>query len=275
MVELRFPKRFVWGLATSAYQIEGAVDEDGRGESIWDRYCATPGRVDGGATGAVACDHYHRGAEDVALLSDLGAGAYRFSTSWARVLPGGRGPLDFIRPDDIATAAEPIDFLGVNYYHPRTVRLTPGYDVGWQVIERPDSATFTAMGWQIAPEMLTELLARLSRDHPGVPLLITENGAALEDEVSGDGRVHDPVRVDFLRRHFAAAHEAIAAGVDLRGYFVWSFMDNFEWAMGYRPRFGVVYVDYDTQRRIPKDSARLVRDVFTRNALVVEGAGGP
>jgi beta-glucosidase len=185
------------------------------------------------------------------------------------------GPLDVIEQDDIAAAAEPIDFLGVNYYHPRTVRLTPGHDVGWQVIERPDNATFTAMGWQIAPDMLTELLVRLRDDYPAVPLLITENGAALEDAVSGDGRVHDPVRVDYLRRHFAAAHRAITAGADLRGYFVWSFMDNFEWAMGYRPRFGVVYVDYDTQARIPKDSAHLVRDVFTRNALAPDdGTGG-
>jgi beta-glucosidase len=146
--------------------------------------------------------------------------------------------------------------------------------VGWQVIERPDDAPVTAMGWQIAPDMLTELLLRLTADHPGVPLWITENGAALEDEISDDGGVHDPVRVDFLHRHFVAAHRAITAGADLRGYFVWSLMDNFEWALGYRPRFGVVYVDFDTQQRIPKDSARFVRDVFTRNAVAPAPEGG-
>ncbi|HSK95151.1 MAG TPA: GH1 family beta-glucosidase [Euzebyales bacterium] len=449
MDDLRFPDGFVWGLATSAYQIEGAVAEDGRGESIWDRFCRMPGRVADDATGDVACDHYHRADDDVALLADLGVGAYRFSISWSRVQPNGGGPanrrgldfydrlvdlllerdiaatvtlnhwdmpqalqdaggwtardtvdrfteyatavfdrlgdrvarwithnepwcvsllgywrgvqapgirgdlraaltaahhlhlahgaavrafrgqggtgeigitlnlaphrphtdsdadrgavvlsdgyfnrwfldpvlrgsypadmvdhythlvgqLDFFRPGDIATAAERIDFLGVNYYQPRTVRLTPGEDLGWRVIERPDDAPVTAMGWQIAPDMLTELLVRLATDYPDVPLLITENGAALEDAVSVDGMVHDPVRIDFLHRHFVAAHRAVAAGVDLRGYFVWSLMDNFEWALGYRPRFGVVYVDFDTLRRIPKDSAGFVREVFTRNAV--------
>jgi len=127
------------------------------------------------------------------------------------------------------------------------------------------------MGWEIAPGGLTGLLVRLARDYPGTPLFVTENGVALEDRLSDDGAVHDPVRVDFLRDHFVAAHRAIAAGADLRGYFVWSFMDNFEWALGYRPRFGVVYVDYGTLRRIPKDSARFVREVFTRNAVRPDG----
>jgi beta-glucosidase len=125
----------------------------------------------------------------------------------------------------------------------------------------------SATGEPIAPDMLTELLVRLSEDYRGVPLLVTENGVALEDRISIDGQIHDPVRIDFLRRHFIAAHRAIAAGADLRGYFVWSFMDNFEWALGYRPRFGVVYVDFDTLERIPKHSAGFIRDVFTRNAV--------
>ena len=461
--ELQFPEGFVWGLATSAYQIEGAVDEDGRGESVWDRFCRTPGRVADGATGDVACDHYHRVADDVELLADLGVDAYRFSASWARVMPDGRtenpagldfydrlvdlllardiaptltlnhwdlpqalqdeggwtvpatadrfaeyaavmyerlgdrvarwithnepwcvamlgywrgvqapgisgdlpaalaaahhlhrghgaavrafragdavgeigitlnlaphyphtdtaadrravvlsdgyfnrwfldpvlrgrypddlvdhyrglvGPLEALESDamgevgfdpaEVAAAAEPIDFLGVNYYQPRTVRLTPGDDLGWEVIERPAGAAVTAMGWQIEPEGLTDLLLRLATDHRGLPLYVTENGAALTDEPDEHGDVHDPVRVDFLRRHFVAAHEAIERGAPLRGYYVWSFMDNFEWALGYRPRFGVVYVDYDTQQRVPKDSARFLREVAARNA--VPKAGG-
>jgi beta-glucosidase len=177
------------------------------------------------------------------------------------------GPLGFIRPGDTAAAAPGIDFLGVNYYHRRVVRLTPGHDLGWEVIERGSGGPTTSMGWEIAPDGLTELLARLAEDYPGTPLFVTENGAALEDRLDDDGMVRDPVRVDFLRDHFVAAHRAIQAGADLRGYYVWSFMDNFEWALGYRPRFGVVYVDFDTQRRIPKDSARFVREVFTRNAV--------
>ena len=457
MENLPFPDGFTWGLATSAYQIEGAAREDGRGESIWDRFCHTPGRVADGATGDVACDHYHRADGDVALLADIGVDAYRFSVSWARVMPDGTGPanalgldfydrlvdllaeagiaptvtlnhwdmpqalqdhggwtspdsvgwfadyanavfdrlgdrvplwithnepwcvamlgywrgvqapgitgdlraalaaahhlhlshgeavrayraagrsgqigitlnlaphrahtdsdddrravqlsdgyfnrwfldpvlrgvypedmlahytelvgpLDMLEGGDIATADADVDFLGVNYYQPRTVRLTPGDDLGWQVIERPAGARVTAMGWQIAPEGLADLLGDLTRDYPGVPLYITENGAALEDEVGDDGQVHDPVRVDFLQRHFAAAHRAIAAGADLRGYFVWSFMDNFEWALGYRPRFGVVYVDFDTQERIPKDSAAFIREVFADNAVPAPSAPSP
>jgi beta-glucosidase len=155
------------------------------------------------------------------------------------------------------------------------VRATPGHDLGWQVLEQGSGGPTTDIGWEIVPEGLTELLVRLSRDYPGTPLMVTENGAALHDQLSADGRVADPVRVAYLRDHFAAAHRAIAAGADLRGYFVWSFLDNLEWALGYRPRFGVVYVDYPTQRRIPKDSARLVRRVFTSNAVPADGRGAP
>jgi beta-glucosidase len=123
------------------------------------------------------------------------------------------------------------------------------------------------MGWRIQPEAFPELLLRVHRDHPGVPLLITENGAAFDDEPGADGAVHDPDRITYLRDHLAAVHRAIALGVDVRGYFVWSLMDNFEWAWGYAKRFGIVHVDYATQRRTPKDSALWYRDVIKRNAL--------
>jgi beta-glucosidase len=176
----------------------------------------------------------------------------------------------FVRGDDLATIAQPIDFLGVNYYSTATVRMWDGKsekatndghrDVGgsaWpgsrDVEFLEQAGPFTAMGWNIAPEALEELLVSLSAEFPQLPLVITENGAAFDD-VERDGRVHDADRIDYLRRHLTAAHRARARGVDLRGYLVWSFLDNFEWSYGYSKRFGVVRVDYETQERIVKDS---------------------
>jgi beta-glucosidase len=443
---LEFPAGFVWGTATAAYQIEGAVREGGRGPSIWDTFAGTPGKVYGGHTGAVACDHYHRYVEDVALMAELGLGAYRFSVAWPRIQPDGSGPanpagLDFYDrlvdellargvapivtlyhwdlpqaledrggwtsrdtalrfaeyaaacharlgdrvdtwttlnepwcsaflghaagihapglvdtraafeamhhlllghglaarelraagagevgvtlnlapvsgpdaeavaivdglqnrlfldpllrgsyPADVVRMAErftdwsfvdagdleiigaPIDLLGVNYYHPLAVRPRPGQPAspaypgsdGVAFVE-PDGP-LTAMGWAIEPAGLTELLTALARDYPPVPLLVTENGAAFDDQLAGD-EVHDVQRIGFLDAHFRAAHAAIEAGVDLRGYLVWSLLDNFEWAEGYRQRFGLVYVDYATQRRLPKASARWFAGVARRNRL--------
>ncbi|WP_084958674.1 GH1 family beta-glucosidase [Thermoactinospora rubra] len=440
-----FPDGFVWGAATAAYQIEGAAREDGRGPSIWDTFCRTPGRVAGGHTGDVACDHYHRYAQDVALMRELGLGAYRFSVSWPRVQPDGSGPanprgLDFydrlvdrllaagiapyatlyhwdlpqpledhggwpsrdtahrfadyaalvhgrlgdrvrtwitvnepwvaaflgygngvhapgrtdpadalraahhlllghglaasllrtagageialtlnlapvigdeeaaaradillnrqfldpalrgsyppdllevvervaglghVRDGDLALINQPLDLVGVNYYNPCYVASRPGQpaDPAWPGSEGiafvdPGGPT-TAMGWPIAPDGLTRLLVRLSRDYSGVGLLVTENGAAFDDVVV-DGRVHDPERLAYLDGHLRAAHAAIAGGADLRGYLVWSLLDNFEWAEGYRRRFGIVHVDYATQRRLPKDSALWYRGVIERNGL--------
>ena len=122
----------------------------------------------------------------------------------------------------------------------------------------------TEMGWEIDPTGLYDLLMRVSRDYPGVPLYITENGAAFADETATDGEVHDPDALAYLDGHFRAAHRAIADGADLRGYFVWSLMDNFEWAYGYYKRFGLVYVDFETLERTPKDSAQLVREGHAR-----------
>ena len=424
-----FPDDFVWGAATAAYQIEGAVAEDGRGESIWDRFCATPGKVRAGDTGAVACDFYHRYPDDIALMRELGLGAFRFSIAWPRILPGGRGRVneagldfydrlvddllaaglqpfptlyhwdlpqvlqdeggwaarttaeafvEYVEPvvarlgdrvghwtthnepwvvawlghswgihapghaseqeavdvahhlllshgwatelirreapgakvgivlnlehvdpatdseadlaaaremdgranrwfldpifrasypedvpfsppvlgGDLETIAARIDFLGVNNYFRFVVRD------GLEVVETP-GATRTDMGWEIHPASLTELLVRVARDYAPPSIFITENGAAFADVRTHDGGVHDLERVDFLATHIDAVAAARAQGAPVDGYFVWSFLDNFEWAMGYSKRFGLVYVDYPTLERIPKDSFHWYRERIT------------
>jgi beta-glucosidase len=451
---LRFPDGFVWGSATAAYQIEGAVREDGRGPSIWDTFSRTPGRVYAGHTGDIACDHYHRYAGDVALMADLGLQSYRYSISWPRIQPDGTGPanpagLDFydrltdellgkgiepvvtlyhwdlpqtlqdrggwtsretaealaayaeivytrlgdrvhtwttlnepwcsaylgygsgrhapgvsdpaavfqavhhlllghglaaralraagarsvgitlnpasilpldpdnaadreaarivdglhnrifldpllrgrypddmrehmarfidlsiIRDGDEETINAPIDVLGVNFYTPTYVFAKPGQPATAEnpgtegVGFRPPVGPVTDMNWQIEPAALTRLLERIHTDYDGIPILITENGAAYPDGPAAEtGRVHDTKRIDYLDDHLRACHEAISRGVNLRGYFVWSLMDNFEWAEGYAKRFGIVHVDYATQARVAKDSARWYQDVIRRNGL--------
>ncbi|GAA1206457.1 GH1 family beta-glucosidase [Rhodoglobus aureus] len=183
----------------------------------------------------------------------------------------------FVHEGDLASIHQPLDFLGVNYYSTVTVQMWDGLTVRsnndghknmggspWpgsrdvEFLEQP--GPYTAMGWNIAPDGLEELLVDLHERFSDLPLMITENGAAFDDEVT-DGRVHDPDRVDYLNRHFTAAHRAIERGVDLRGYLVWSLLDNFEWGFGYSKRFGIVRVDYDTQERILKDSGRWVSEV--------------
>jgi beta-glucosidase len=453
--ELRFPDGFVWGAATAAYQIEGAARDDGRGPSIWDTFSRTPGKVFAGHTGDVACDHYHRYEDDVALKAELGLKAYRFSIAWPRVQPDGTGPvnprgLDFydrltdallargidpivtlyhwdlpqalgdrggwtaretaehfatyatavyrrlgdrvrtwttlnepwcsaylgygsgvhapgesdagaafaavhhlllghglaaralraagarvvgitlnpadVRPADPDSAADaaavrlvdglqnrifldpltgagypddvlehvsrlveptflrdgdekliaaPIDLLGINYYAPTYVAGRPdgaGGGGAFPGTERaveflPPTGPLTEMGWMIEPAGLTRLLVRIATDYPGLPLLITENGGAFPDVPGPDGQVNDADRIAYLDGHLRAAHDAIGRGVDLRGYLVWSLLDNFEWAEGYRKRFGIVHVDYLTQRRTPKASARWYQGVISRNGL--------
>jgi beta-glucosidase len=450
---LSFPDGFVWGAATAAYQIEGAANEDGRGPSIWDTFSRTPGKVFAGHTGDVACDHYHRYADDVALMAGLGLASYRFSISWPRIQPDGTGPvntrgldfydrltdeligqgidpvvtlyhwdlpqalearggwtvretaeafaeyaqivygrlgdrvktwttlnepwcsaylgyasgrhapgitdpasafkavhhlllghglaatalraagaqtvsitlnpaavlpldpansadldaarivdglhnrifldpmlkgeypadmlahmerftdLDFIRDGDTALIKAPIDVLGVNFYQPTYVSARPGEPGSAEspgtegIAFRKPVGPVTDMNWQIEPAGLTRLLERLHTDY-GVPLMITENGAAYPDGPSGEtGAVHDTNRIEYLDGHLRACHDAISHGVDLRGYFVWSLLDNFEWSEGYAKRFGIVHVDYATQSRLPKDSARWYADVIRRNGL--------
>jgi beta-glucosidase len=446
----RFPEGFLWGTATAAYQIEGAVDEDGRGRSIWDTFSHTPGKTWHGDTGDIADDHYHRLEQDLDLMSRLGLKGYRFSVAWPRIQPDGRGPvnqrgldfyrrlidglharsivpaltiyhwdlpqalqdaggwphrdtaerfaeyaallfdalgdtvpmwitlnepwvsawrghgagdhapgarelrqalptahhllvghtlavqafrsrglansrigitlnlaptrpassspedveaarkidgnqnrwfldaifrgeypsdmldlyrsqldLGFIQAGDVAAMAAPIDFLGVNYYVRHTVHAaTETGPYGVKADTRvPDGVATTTMGWGIEPEGLTELLLRLAREYPRIPLYITENGAAFYDYIDPENGVDDEERVAFLDGHFRAAHAAIESGVDLRGYFVWSLMDNFEWAYGYSKRFGLVYVEFPTQARVLKQSATWFAEVIRANAL--------
>ena len=445
---MRFPKGFLWGAATASYQIEGGAHEDGRGESIWDRFSRTPGNTVNGDTGDVACDHYHRWESDVELMAALGLQGYRFSVAWPRIFPTGSGqvnqkgldfyrrlveklqtkgiapavtlyhwdlpqalqdqggwtnrdtaerfgeyadtvfralgdqvpmwithnepwcasflghfrgvhapgvkdlgaalqaahhillshgkavqayratgqdgkigitlslfptypmtgseadqeaarlsdgytnrwfldptlrgmypadtlalfeqkvgPFDFVKPGDMALIGGPMDFVGANYYHRRVIESAPGNDLGWIVHDRLPGFPVTDMNWEIYPQGLTDLLLRLKADYNNVPVFITENGAVYDDEVGPDGQVHDEGRVNFLRKHFTAAHKAIEAGANLQGYFVWSFMDNFEWAFGYTKRFGIVHVNYETQQRTPKDSARFYSGVIATNGL--------
>jgi beta-glucosidase len=443
---MSFPREFVWGAATAAYQIEGATTVDGRGESIWDRFCQTPGKVANGDTGEPACDHYLRWREDLDLMRTLGLRGYRFSIAWPRIQPDGRGApnrkglefyrrlvegllereieplatlyhwdlpqrlqdeggwasrevvdrfadyarivfdalgdlvpawvthnepwvtsmlgygrgikapglcdwrsalaaahhallahgravgafrggggngeigitldlthvlgeleaatrldghrnrwfldpvlrggypmdmvklyerrfgsLDFIRPGDLEEIAAPIDFLGVNFYRPTVARLRDGQDpIGVEEVDAEGPRT--AMGWTVEPSSLTALLLRLERDYGDVPLIITENGASFDDPpLDGTAVVEDPQRVAYLRDHIAAVERALDGGVDVRGYYVWSLLDNFEWEHGYASRFGIVAVDFIDQRRAPKRSALWYRDLIARHA---NGDGG-
>jgi beta-glucosidase len=437
-----FPPGFRFGAATAAFQIEGAAAEDGRADSIWDTFCRTPGAVANGDTGEVACDHYHRWREDVALMADLGLETYRFSISWPRVQPAGAGrlnqagvrfyrhlaealrergieplatlyhwdlpqalqdaggwasrdtarrfaeyaelmaaelgdvvtdwithnepfvvtvpghvlgtkapgirdwptalavahhlllshglaldalrarpgaragitfnlgpvhpagpgdeqaarimdghlnrwfldpvlrgrypddlrelyeqrvgPLEAIQDGDLAVIGRPIDFLGVNYYFPPRVRADrERRPLGVAPVPGPEP--HTAMGWEVAPDGLYELLVRLRADYGDVPISITENGAAFEDPAPRDGGLlPDPAREAYLERHIDAVARAIAGGVDVRRYLVWSLLDNFEWEHGYAKRFGIVHVDYATQRRTLKASGAWYRDLIAR-----------
>jgi len=449
MTDRRFPAAFLWGAATSAYQIEGSPLADGAGASIWQRFAHTPGRMADGATGDVACDHYRRYAEDVALMRDLGLTAYRFSLSWSRILPQGIGRvneagLDFYRrlvdalaeagirplatlyhwdlpaalddrggwlnrdaarwfgeyagvafralddrvelwatvnepwviadggylhgalapghanlyeaplvshnllrahgeavaayralgrhriglvvnlepqvpasaapedgeaarradaymnrqyldplfrgaypeemrdlfgdawPDfpaaDFAGIAAPVDFVGINYYKRGVMRADPSVVVERaQRVDVPESI-YTETGWEVHAPSLADLLLWFRDRYGETPIYVTENGAAFYDPpVALGGEVDDPLRVHYLREHIAAVGEAIAKGVDVRGYFVWSLLDNLEWSHGYRKRFGIVHVDFATQKRTPKRSAYFYRDVIRSGGA---GLGG-
>jgi beta-glucosidase len=257
MNDFTFPGDFYWGVATSSYQIEGAVDADGRGESIWDRFSATPGAIEDGSTGAIACDHYHRhdGYTNRWFLDPLAGRGYP-EDMWryyGRAVPKVAG-------GDLEIIAKPIDFLGVNYYNRRLAADNPPGKAP-QVRTVVDAARPRTLDREIYPQGLYEILLRLKKEYPFPALFVTENGAAVTEEIS-NGRVEDPQRQSFLQEHVAQAARARAAGVPLRGYFVWSLLDNFEWALGYTLRYGLVRVAYDSQARTPKTSARWYRSLI-------------
>jgi beta-glucosidase len=440
-----FPQGFLWGSATSAYQVEGSPLADGAGASIWQRFAHTPGMTHGGDTGDVACDHYRRFRDDIALMSALGLKAYRFSIAWARIFPEGKGRinpagLDFyerlvdtllehrIEPmatlyhwdlpaalddrggwlnpdiaawfgeyaqtmyrsldgrvklwatlnepwvvtdggylhgalapghrnrfeapiathhllrahgmavrayrttgkhqiglvvnlepkypatpseDDVKAAAradaymnrqyldpvflgcypeelkeifgvawpqwpaedfelirQPIDFLGVNYY---TRNVTRHDDTAWPLrasMVRQKQATYTETGWEVFPQGLSDVLRWVKDRYRNPPVYITENGSAFYDPptVAGD-ELADPLRADYLRRHLCVVAQAIQAGCNIKGYFAWSFMDNLEWSLGYSKRFGIVHVDFETQKRTPKASARLYSRIIAEQGV--------
>ncbi len=459
-----FPANFHWGTATAAYQIEGATAENGRTPSIWDTFAQTLGKVKDGDSGEVACDHYHRFREDIAIMASLGVTHYRFSISWPRITPqvtaqelgpinqaglnfyrtliaellaasitpvvtlyhwdlpqtledaggwavrqtayrfaeyaaviaqefggevnsfttfnepwctaylgyasgvhapGRREPaaalaavhhlnlahglaaqairavapacqisitlnlawirtaefpdppsaldataiqladcmangvfLDpilrghyppevlaatrdisdwsFVQSDDLKIIRQPLDSLGLNYYTPTVVRHRNEQDIApphpdWvgcdDIIFCEPTPPVTAMNWSIDPRGIKELLLRLHREYPGLELNITENGAAYPDEPTPDGAIVDLLRIEYLAQHLAAVAEAIAAGAPVRGYFLWSLLDNFEWAHGYSKRFGIVHVDYQTQRRTIKNSGHWYADLIRTGSL--------
>jgi beta-glucosidase len=175
------------------------------------------------------------------------------------------GEFDFIKEGDLETISVPIDFLGVNYYTRSIVKYNE--DSMLKAENVPGPGKKTEMGWEISPESLYDLLKRLDREYTKLPMYITENGAAFKDEVTEDGRVHDDERIEYIKEHLKAAAKFIEEGGNLKGYFVWSLMDNFEWAHGYSKRFGIVYVDYETQKRILKDSALWYKEVIQKNSI--------
>ena len=434
----KFPHNFLWGAATASYQIEGAWDEDGKGESIWDRFSHTPGKIEDKSTGDVACDHYNRYQDDIGLMRRLGLKAYRFSSAWTRVLPAGRGQinplgLDFydrlvdtlcaadiesfltlyhwdlpyalheqggwiirdtanafadyaalmvkrlgdrvkywttfnepsvimfdgylvgehapgiqdikvayqvghhlmlahglavqamrgvapslnygivlnqwmvdaasddptdiaaaqaawdvseplfldvifkghyppqvydlvgdnmpkIKDGDIAIISQKLDYMGLNFYSRNLISAEGN-------IDPVPGSEYTEMGWEVCAPALRRLLNKINDEYDLPPIYITENGAAFPDVVSPDGKIHDERRLDYLRQHFIQTRIAMQDGVDVRGYFVWSLLDNFEWAHGYTKRFGIIRVDYETQERIVKDSGEWYSKVIASNEV--------
>ncbi len=443
-----FPRSFLWGAATAAYQIEGGVDQGGRGPSIWDTFAHQPGRIENGDTGDVACNHFELWEHDVELMSTLGLNAYRLSLSWSRLQPLGVGPLNsegvsfyrrllealrtagvrpfvtlyhwdlpqaledrggwperdtallfaeyvsrviaalgdladdwitlnepwcaafigywegrhapgrqdlpaavaaghhlnvahglatqairaqrpnlsvgasnlitdlipasdsqqdhaatvrmdlnnnqfflapvltgaypdamfdlyreqgleaLVQPGDEVLIGQPTDFVGINHYQQIVVSHDPT-DPHLHASGSPAEPATTSLGWSVRPESLSRVLLRVAHDYTSLPLYVTENGACFDDHIDPLGRVMDLERVSYLSRYIAATAHAIGEGVNVQGYFAWSLLDNFEWAEGFGKRFGLVHVDFATQRRIPKESARWYRETIGQHARAV------
>ena len=438
-----FPDGFLWGCSTAAYQIEGAVREDGRSPSIWDTFSRDAGRIFGGDTGDVACDHYHRWPEDVALMRELGVRAYRLSTAWPRILPEGRGRVNdkgiefydrlvdalmaagiepwiclyhwdlpqalqdrggwqnrdtaawfadyahvtarrlgdrvkywatfnepncacvkgygdgghapgirgrlsaltaihvmnlahgrgieamrserpdlllgnifnfhpyepdsereqdevatlmldalwnrsfpdpqilgrypeplaaeietLVEPGDLEVIRQKLDYFAFNHYTRSRVRSDADHPFGVATLPPPAGAPVTDMGWEIAPDTFRAVMIEAKERYAGdLPIYILENGAAFPDQVEQDGRIRDDQRISYLRAYLGAVLDAIEAGVPVRGYFVWTLMDNFEWTFGYGKRFGLVHVDYETLERRRKDSFQFYSELAGGAAL--------
>ncbi len=446
-MDIRFPEGFLWGASTAAYQIEGAVHEDGRGSSIWDTFSHTRGKVRGGDTGDVACDHYHRYREDVALMRELGLDAYRFSSAWPRLFPTGGGRVNpkgrdfydrlidallkagiapwlcfyhwdlpqalqdkggwaerdtadyfadyaayaaehygdrvrhfvmmneanvvallghllgihapgktdlstfaaaahhlnlatgmalerlrsgakdwrlgtvlnlqpvhpateseadqqaarffdaawnrtfldpllrgaypeltqtmlepFIQPGDLEQIRQPLDFLGLNLYTRFLVRADPKSLVGMSQAASPLGSELTAMGWEVYPDALFEQLIGLKENYGNPEVYVTENGAAFDDRLNAQGEVQDARRIAYFEGYLTALHRALEQGANVKGYFVWSLLDNFEWAEGYSKRFGLIHVDYETQRRTPKGSFEWFQRLIQQNGFSLESS---
>lgn len=446
MKKIEFPKDFLWGSATASYQVEGAYDEDGKGESIWDRFSHTPGKIENSDTGDVACDHYHRYADDVKLMKELGLKSYRYSISWPRLFPDGTGKpnekgMDFykrlnnlllengIQPavtlfhwdlpqklqdkggwancetinyfeeyssfvlknlgdvvpmwfthnepfvvsflgymsgihapgktdpslmlavahnlllshgkvvslyrdmniggkigialnlstkypasqneqdikaartsdgilnrwyldpllkgsypedileyysnrninfsykeEDLKTIKQPTDFLAINYYTSEFIKQAPNNDfIG--INDQLNSFEKTEMDWIVYPQGLYDLLKRIDRDYEKIDLIITENGAAYKDIIESDGTIKDDRRINYIHEHLLACHRAIQEGINLKGYYLWSLMDNFEWSCGYSKRFGLIHVDFQTLKRTIKQSGYWYKNVIQNNGI--------
>ena len=325
-----FRDDFVWGVASSAYQIEGRDPQDGTGKCIWDTF-AEEGRVYGHQNADVACDHIHRYKEDFAMMRLLGVKAYRFSLSWARLMPEGTGAVNekavalyrdypyTDKPEDVEAAKsiyfgfdqpienwtwnvawfadpvflgtypaeglekyraylpeiteadlelihQPIDFMGQNIYNGYYIRR--GADGRPEYVDRPAGFPKTAANWPVTPECLY-WGPKFLYERYHMPLYITENGMSCHDIVSADGQVHDSNRIEFLDRYLSQLQKAGDEGADIRGYFLWTFLDNFEWDKGYNERFGIVYVDFATQKRTAKDSAYWYQRVMETNGGIL------
>lgn len=325
-----FRDDFVWGVASSAYQIEGRDPQDGAGKCIWDTF-AEEGRVYGHQNADVACDHIHRYKEDFAMMRLLGVKAYRFSLSWARLMPEGTGAVNekavalyrdypyTDKPEDVEAAKsiyfgfdqpienwtwnvawfadpvflgtypaeglekyrvylpeiteadlelihQPIDFIGQNIYNGYYIRR--GADGRPEYVDRPAGFPKTAANWPVTPECLY-WGPKFLYERYHMPLYITENGMSCHDIVSADGQVHDSNRIEFLDRYLSQLQKAGDEGADIRGYFLWTFLDNFEWDKGYNERFGIVYVDFATQKCTAKDSAYWYQRVMETNGGIL------